>query len=372
MNTICTGAQLATLQRIAGQKTSFRVALYNDKEEEAEPEEATSLCISYRDSRSEADAQEAVQAAGLDIYGADYIDNEVMIFSFRQDAPTTAKEAPMQTAKTPQYTRMMTGDCLQEMKRLPDNSVDLIITSPPYADQRKNTYGGIKPGEYVAWFMPRAAEMKRVLKPTGSFILNIKEKVENGERTTYVLELILAMRQAGWLWTEEYIWHKKNAAPGKWPNRFRDGWERLLHFTKEKKFKMNQEAVKIPVGDWSKSRLKKLSENDKHRHNSATKSGIGRNISNWVGKEMVLPDNVLHLAGECSNKGHSAAFPETLPSWFIKLFTDEGDTVLDPFAGSGTTLAAAQKLNRNGIGIEIMPEFITIASKRLEEIKLAQ
>ena len=135
---------------------------------------------------------------------------------------------------------------------------------------------------------------------------------------------------------------------------------------------MNQEAVKIPVGDWSKSRLKKLSENDQHRHNSATQSGIGRNIANWVGKETVFPDNVLYLAAECQNKGHSAVFPETIPTWFIKLFTDEGDTVLDPFAGSGTTLAAARKLNRNGIGIEIMPEFIAIASERLAGIKFAQ
>ncbi len=87
------------------------------------------------------------------------------------------------------------GDCLEVLQRIPDATADLILTSPPYADQRKNVYGGIHPDQYVEWFMPRAAEFRRVLKPTGSFILNIKERVVNGERHTYVLELILEMRR---------------------------------------------------------------------------------------------------------------------------------------------------------------------------------
>ena len=102
------------------------------------------------------------------------------------------------------------GDCAEQLKKLPDDSVDLIVTSPPYADQRKTTYGGIAVNQYVEWFLPITKELLRVLKPTGTFILNIKEKVQNGERSTYVLELILEMRKQGWLWTEEFIWHKKN------------------------------------------------------------------------------------------------------------------------------------------------------------------
>ena len=90
--------------------------------------------------------------------------------------------------------RILIGDCLEKLRELPDSSVDLIFTSPPYADQRKNTYGGITPDEYVAWFMPRAREFFRVLKPTGSFVLNIKERVVNGERHTYVIDLIEKMR----------------------------------------------------------------------------------------------------------------------------------------------------------------------------------
>lgn len=261
------------------------------------------------------------------------------------------------------------GDCLEVLKKYPDDSVDLIVTSPPYADNRKNTYGGVSTKEYVEWFLPRAKEFLRVLKPTGTFILNIKEKVENGERSTYVLELILALREQGWLWTEEYIWHKKNCFPGKWPNRFRDAWERCLQFNKSKKFVMYQDNVKVPIGDWAQSRLKNLSDTDKVRDNAKTQSGFGKNVSNWIGKDYVYPTNVLHLATECSNKKHSATFPDELPQWFISLFTKENDVVLDPFVGSGTTAIVAKKMDRHYIGIDIIPEYCALSNNRLGSIK---
>ncbi|MCW5908293.1 MAG: site-specific DNA-methyltransferase [Chitinophagales bacterium] len=250
------------------------------------------------------------------------------------------------------------------------NSVDLIFTSPPYADQRKNTYGGVRVDEYVEWFLPISKELLRVLKPTGTFVLNIKEKVVDGERSTYVMELILEMRKQGWLWTEEFIWHKKNSHPGKWPNRFRDAWERLLQFNKSKNFNMYQEEVMVPMGDWKKTRLKNLSETDKRRDNSKVGSGFGKNISNWMDREMAYPSNVLHLATVCNNKGHSAAFPDELPEWFVKLFTKQGDVVLDPFMGSGTTLIVANRLKRNTIGIDIMPDYYDMVNERLKPVEL--
>ena len=259
---------------------------------------------------------------------------------------------------------LIIDDCKTALEKLPADSIDLIITSPPYADSRKKTYGGIAPDEYVDWFIPVSEQLKRVLKPTGSFVLNIKEKVVKGERHTYVMELIIALRQQGWLWTEEYIWHKKNCFPGKWPNRFRDAWERCIHFTREKKFAMYQDEVKVPVGDWAKSRLKNLSDTDQQRDNSKVESGFGKKVANWLGREMVYPTNVIHLATECGNISHSAAFPEELPEWFIKLFTQENDWVLDPFTGSGTTLTVAQRMGRNSIGIEILPEYAEIIADR--------
>ncbi|HLC77556.1 MAG TPA: site-specific DNA-methyltransferase [Candidatus Nanoarchaeia archaeon] len=259
------------------------------------------------------------------------------------------------------------GDCLEVLKKQDDNSVDLIVTSPPYADQRTKTYGGIHPDKYIEWFLPITSELLRVLKPTGTFVLNIKEKVSSGERHTYVMELILAMRKQGWLWTEEFIWHKKNCYPGKWPNRFRDAWERLLQFNKQKDFNMYQKEVMVPMGDWAKVRLKNLSETDKRRDNSRVGSGFGKNISKWVGRDMAYPSNVLVMATETSNKKHSAVFPKELPTWFIKLFTKPGDVVLDPFLGSGTTSIVALELDRNSIGIEIKEDYYHLAIKNINE-----
>ena len=259
------------------------------------------------------------------------------------------------------------GDCTEQLQHIASDSVDLVVTSPPYTNQRSDTYGGVTPDDYVEWFLPIADELQRVLKPTGTFILNIKERVVKGERHTYVLELILAMRQRGWLWTEEFIWHKKNCYPGKWPNRFRDAWERLLQFNLQRKFKMNQDAVMVPVGDWHESRMRTLSKTDRSRDESKVGSGFGKKVANWLDRNKVYPNNVLHRATECNNRQHSAAFPYWLPEWFIDLFTDAGDVVLDPFVGSGTTAFAALDKGRCVIGIEIHKPYCDTLKGQLEE-----
>lgn len=275
------------------------------------------------------------------------------------------KRPPVSAVPNHLETRILQGDCAELIPvSVPTESVDLIFTSPPYADRRKNNYGGVPPDKYVDWFLPRAAAFKFCLKPEGSFVLNIKEKAINGERHTYVLELILALREQGWRWVDEYCWHKKNCYPGKWPNRFRDSWERLLHFTLSKDFKMRQEAVMVPMGNWKHARLKTLSGTDQMRDLSKNKNGFGKRVANWVGRDMAYPTNVLHFSTECGYKGHPAAFPLALPDWFIRLFTDEGDWVLDPFAGSGTTLVAARALNRHSIGIDLHEEYCEIMRER--------
>jgi DNA modification methylase len=128
---------------------------------------------------------------------------------------------------------------------------------------------------------------------------------------------------------------------------------------------MYQEEVMIPVGDWAKTRLNNLSETDKTRDESRVDSGFGKNISNWVGRDKVYPTNVIHMATECSNKNHSAAFPEDLPTWFIKLFTQPNDIVLDPFVGSGTTAVSAKRLKRNYVGIDINDLYCETAVQRV-------
>ncbi len=278
------------------------------------------------------------------------------------------------------------GECLDflsDTKRIPDKYIDLIMTSPPYADKRTKSYGGIPADKYRDWFLPISAQLMRVLKDDGSFILNIKEHPENGERQTYVIELILALKKQGWLWVEEYCWYKKNSFPGKWNNRFRDSWERCLHFTKKKSFKMYQDEVMVPIGDWAKRRFRSMSENDYIRYTSSNKSNLGRKVSNWLNRQHVYPhnvlvfekehyiapSNVLEFSTECSNKNHSAAFPLELPTWFIKLFTKESDVVLDPFLGSGTTAVASFLLERNYLGMEKQEEYYQEALLNLREVK---
>ena len=277
--------------------------------------------------------------------------------------------------------QIINADCLVRLKKMDDDCIDLIVTSPPYAGKRGDVYDTQPISGYNEWFLPISAELLRVLKPTGSFVLNIKEPAVNGERSTYIIELILEMKKQGWKWTEEYIWRKTTSFPGYWNNRFRDGWERCLHFTKNTEFKMNQDAVKVPIGEWAKSRLMKnngtekrkiteMSKDDRKRRRSKSGSGLEREVANWLDRDMVFPDNVLEFAPIVNNKKkHSAAFPDQLPEWFIKLFTDQGDLVLDPFIGSGTTAIAAIKLNRHYIGIEKQRKYWRVANKN---IKLAK
>ena len=147
-----------------------------------------------------------------------------------------------------------------------------------------------------------------------------------------------------------------------------NSWERCLHFTKSKDFKMYQKSVMVPMGEWANSRIKNPSKNDNVRHESQVKSGLGRNVSNWSEREMAYPTNVLHMATECGNVNHSAAFPISLPSWFIKLFTKRGDVILDPFMGSGTTALAALSLQRHFLGTEKNEEYYEISLERIKSI----
>ncbi|MDR0390379.1 MAG: site-specific DNA-methyltransferase [Planctomycetaceae bacterium] len=266
-------------------------------------------------------------------------------------------------------TEIMEGDCREVLPTLLSESIDLIVTSPPYANARRKQYGGIAHADYVDWFLPIASELYRVLKPSGTFILNIKENVVNGERSTYVMELILSLRKLGFLFTEEYCWCKKNSMPGKWKNRFRDAWERLLQFNKSREFAMYQDAVMVRRKDSTAHRLTKLSANSTQRVVSSTGSNFSKRLSAWVGREYVYPSNVLYLSVESKNRKHSAVFPESLPEWFIKLFTVAGDMVLDPFSGSGTTGAVCCRLNRNFIGIEKMHEYVELSRERISVTK---
>jgi site-specific DNA-methyltransferase (adenine-specific) len=249
----------------------------------------------------------------------------------------------------------------QQLRRLPDASVDLIVTSPPYADKRSDCFEVVRAKDYVDWFLPISAELHRILKDTGSFVLNLKEGVKNGERQTYVYELVIALKAQGWLWIDDYIWSKPNGVPGRWANRLCDRWEHLYHLVRKKKFAFYPDAVRQP------RKYFEFRRRENKRKMSKTGSGFTINHgANDYSTPTVLPGNVITPATVAHNVGHPAAFPVALPEWFIKLFTVEGDTVLDPFLGSGTTAIAAERLGRRWIGCEKSAEYVEVAMGRIE------
>ena len=263
------------------------------------------------------------------------------------------------------------GDSRKELQAFADQ-VDLIVTSPPYADARHKHYDSVHPDKFVEWFLTFHQPYFNALKPEGSLVINIKDKVVEGVRHRYVWRMIDALCERGWFAIEDYIWHKTNPMPGSWPSRLSDGWEYCFHLAKSKRPYFNADAVRKPIGDWVESRLRKLGENDLSRHNSANESGFGRDISKWVGKQTVLPTNVISRALVGKNKNHPAVFPVDLPLFFIKLLSPENGLVVDPFGGSGTTGIAALSVERDCILIDNNAQYCLEALKRLREEAMAK
>lgn len=273
--------------------------------------------------------------------------------------------------KTDITCTVIQGDSREELKAY-KGQVDLIVTSPPYADARSKHYDSIHPDKFVDWFLSFHEPFYEALKPTGSFILNIKDKVVGGVRHRYVWRTIEALCDLGWHSIDDYLWHKTNPMPGFWPTRLRDGWEYCFHLAKSKRPFLNFDASRKPIGDWVESRLAKLGENDSSRHNSSNESGFGRDLSKWVGKKTVLPSNVISLALVGKSKGHPAVFPVDLPLFFIKLLCPEGGLVIDPFAGSGTTGIAALSFGRRSVLIDNNAQYYQATIKRLREEAMVQ
>ena len=250
------------------------------------------------------------------------------------------------------------GDCLDVMRRIPDDSVDLIVTSPPYANRRKDTYGGVSPDNYVDWFLPRSEQMRHILKPTGSFVLNIKEGIDNGSMETYVLELILALVKQGWRWACEYIWVKPAVPPRNCTESLKNEWERLLHFApSDTRVRFFPNAVRIMASEGQRQHfLMAIRRRNAERRWNITGSGVNMKEATLAKSaekhgDTALPGNVVMSmpAGRkqiLSQGIHPVAFPDTIPAFFIRLMTEEGDVVLDPFSGSGTTYRVAQKAGR--------------------------
>ena len=256
------------------------------------------------------------------------------------------------------------GDSLELLKQLPDNSVDLVITSPPYSTLKVYIdNGGILAKDYVNWFIPYCKEIERVIKPTGSFILNINDKVENGFRHPYVFDLISELhKQTGLKMFERLFWNKLKSLPNR--ARFGDRVEYLFWFAKEKGFKFNLDEMRT---EYSEKSIKRMTKPLKKRF-ARTEGDDNIEYKDWApNPKGALPTTLVNISSESKRiaDNHVAVFPVDLIEYFIKGATDKGDLVLDIFMGTGTTAVAAKKLGRNWMGFELQQDYIDVANIRI-------
>lgn len=259
------------------------------------------------------------------------------------------------------------GDALEWLPAVPEASVDLFFTSPPYANLRD--YARIDPDQYVDWFLPFGASMLRALKPTGSLVLNIKDRVVNGERHPYVLELVLALRKAGWRWIETYIWVKPNAIPGRFGPRPKDSWEYVFWFAKGKPY-FDLDAVRVPYRTTEAERARREQDPSPRRNTAA---GHGRKRAQTFRHGAADPGNVITVPltyNQHRGVAHTAAMPERLAEFFIRAGAPEDGIVIDPFAGAGTTSVVGSSLGRQAAGVELHHEHVVEARRRLSSLQL--
>lgn len=263
-----------------------------------------------------------------------------------------------------------TKNILDEMISNGD-TVDMIFTSPPYFAFRKN-YSGKDDGEvgsihvddYADWFLEFTERFLKVLKPNGSFFLNINEKIDNGVVHPVLDELKYKMSKQGWyLVAKPYIWFKKNSMPTNCKYRAIDRYEYVYHFSNSTKPKFRADNCRTEHSEVTKRRFKKPVTT------ISSRDGVYDSKLKKLNEKGSLPHNVVIAAAE-SNPSvlHPAPFSVELAEWFVKIGSDVGDIVLDPFAGSSTTGVASLKNERNFIGIDLVEFNINFGRKRMEHL----
>jgi site-specific DNA-methyltransferase (adenine-specific) len=248
------------------------------------------------------------------------------------------------------------GDCIQVMRKLAPESIDAIITSPPYAMQRKATYGGVPEADYPAWTVAWMAEARRVLKPNGSVVINIRPHVRNGQISDYTLHTRLALREDGWSECEELIWHKPNAVPIGAVARPRRSWESLHWFAKHGRPYAAPKAAGTPP-------VKEM----RAAHTTAARKGwqVGQGAPLNRQPDVARVPDVFTLGTGGRGPDHPAPYPPALAEWIGKLVCPPEGTILDPFNGSGSTGVAAIRNGWSYIGIEAVPEYAAMSRARL-------
>jgi DNA modification methylase len=264
----------------------------------------------------------------------------------------------------------MHGDALDLLPRLDPGSVSLFFTSPPYADQR--AYSRIHPDRYVEWFLPFARAMYDATDDTGSLVLNIKNRVASrgplkGQRHPYVYQLVLALQHMGWRWVETYIWAKPNAIPGMFGPRTKDAFEYVYHFARGPRPHFDLDAIRVPYkADLAEIARRKLDTLGRRN----TEAGFGRDRTKTYIHGGADPGNVVSVAqtyNQHRGVAHTAAMPEGLAEFFVRATSPEAGLVVDPFAGSGTTVVVARRLGRRAAGFELHADYAEEARRRIAE-----
>ncbi|AQW88676.1 DNA methyltransferase [Serratia phage BF] len=257
---------------------------------------------------------------------------------------------------------VINGDCTEVLKELNELGFkfNTTITSPPYAEQRKDVYDSISPADFPSWYTGISTDIMNVLHDDGSYFFNIKEHVDKGKRDVYVYKTIIDMSNV-YNWSDEYIWNKTNPFPTGAKTRLKDGFERIYQFNHTTKYKFFPDEVKVQS-------TSKYLESEKKRKNKGehnVNNGSSMNMTKRVAEDMVRPSNVLTCSTSNLNIGHPAVFPIDIPNFYIKLTTEPNDWVLDPFGGSGTTALSSIQLGRNCVLIEKSEQYYNLIIERL-------
>jgi DNA modification methylase len=252
---------------------------------------------------------------------------------------------------------ILEGDCVDVMATLPAESVDAVITSPPYAMQRKATYGGVPEADYPAWTVAWMREARRLLKPDGSVVINIRPHVRNGQISDYTLRTRLALREDGWAEVEELIWHKKGGAPLGHVGRPRRSWESMHWFAHHGRPFCDPKAAGSPT-----MRFGGLAGGRRGTHIHGPQADLVAGVAR-VGDVVEISTRKNENDGALNR--HPAPYPPALAEWVGKLVCPTGGTILDPFSGSASTGIAAIRNGWDYIGIEAMAEYAAMSRRRL-------
>ena len=259
------------------------------------------------------------------------------------------------------FCKLANQDFFSFVDSIESNSIDLIVTSPPYAQQRKNHYDSIPEYKYPSWSVAWMDKCKRILKKTGSVAMVIRTNQREGRISNYVIKTRIALHESGWMEPEELIWIKSGSAPVGSIIRPRRSWENILWFSRNSSIYCDTRA------NGSKS----------SRIGFEGKKGIDEKYINSINKKAThgisRSKDYFEVGTGSSDKSdynyHPAQYPDGLSSWVIRMLCPLGGTVLDPFLGSGSTCVSAIRNGRNSIGSEIDPGYFQISLKRIEEIR---